>query len=269
MNRHQITSGRAFTLVELLVVIAIVALLIGVLLPALEGARRAGLRSVSASNQRQLVLGIVTYAHDNDDRVPLGYSLGPAPGWKQYNYLLRTNPPGGNPSLRWMGLLWEAGALETPEAFYCPAERDPLMSFDTEDNPWPPDETAPPGKSTRIGYGVRPLVGWPFPSDAPRPTNLPRLQSLRNGSAIVADLIHKPERLDLRHTTGVNASLADGSSHWVHKEALERVDVDGVTWSDAANTGFNVGFDVGFNDMMLSQDPASGEDRGLWRALDR
>ncbi len=263
--RNQRTARGGFTLIELLVVIAIIGLLIGVLLPALGASRRAAVRTQSMSNQRQLVIGLVTYAHDHDDRVPLGYSLGPAPGWKQYNYLLRTNPASGNASLRWMGLLFEHGAFETPEAFYCPAERDPLMQFNTDQNPWPPDDTAPAGKSTRVGFGTRPLVGWPFPSRAPRPEVLPLLSRLSPGTAVLADLMHKPERLALRHRDGLHASGADGSVYWVARGALDRVEVDGLRWEDTDGTGF----DVSFNDLMLSDTPNGQGPRGLWTALDR
>lgn len=61
---------RAFTLVELLVVIAIVALLMGVLLPALQGARKQARTVACQSNLRQWALTLALYTEESQGRVP-------------------------------------------------------------------------------------------------------------------------------------------------------------------------------------------------------
>ncbi len=68
-NRAPQRPKHGFTLIELLVVIAIIAVLMGVLMPALQRVREQGKRASCMSNLRQLTFGWLFYADDNDDRL--------------------------------------------------------------------------------------------------------------------------------------------------------------------------------------------------------
>ncbi|MFA6044930.1 MAG: type II secretion system protein [Phycisphaerales bacterium] len=68
---HRVRCSRAFTLIELLVVIATIALLIGILLPALGHARTAGRQAVVLARLHDMGVGNGAYLNDYKDHLPV------------------------------------------------------------------------------------------------------------------------------------------------------------------------------------------------------
>jgi prepilin-type N-terminal cleavage/methylation domain-containing protein len=88
--------NNGFTLIELLVVISIIALLIGILLPALGAARRTARSAASLSNMRQMGIALVAYTAERRGYYPMHSSVTPnvhgtKPRWPDYLYTYLQN----------------------------------------------------------------------------------------------------------------------------------------------------------------------------------
>ena len=136
-SRKCFLRTKAFTLIELLVVIAIIALLLSVIVPALNLAKRKAASAVCLANVRNLSLAWYSYQEANDGEIvnpnttniDSNGSTGTYPGWvinpfriDGDDYVPQTDPVTDEDEIRGI----EKGALytylEDPDVYHCPAD---------------------------------------------------------------------------------------------------------------------------------------------------
>ena len=212
------SKHRAFTLIELLVVIAIIAILAGMLLPALAKAKDQGVRAKCINNFRQLMLATQIYASDYDEKYPWpnwGNPNGVA-GWL-YSFD-SSQPTTAQCFVVTNGNLWRT--FQSTNALQCPNDfKDPRIF-----QPYPTgrDQTlssycmngALSGYQVWNGNGPFTRVVDFQPSDV-----IAWEQDERNTFYFNDAANYPTEGVSIRHKIGASTGTVGGQAEWMNKLA--------------------------------------------------
>lgn len=216
----------AFTLVDVLVSLVIIAILMGLLLPALSHASESARRVVCQSNVRQIGLAIVMYADDSKGSMPTSIYLPTntvqrADDKPQAMTTLLLPEPERRPNQSpWdgLGMLYDLEYLSAAKVFYCPSHTGDFP-FNKFQNQWSLEKSEAvnsPDAFIVANYHYR----GAGPANGVRPTPGANVQLLTTNlyridpaqSSLVSDGMRNIR--DYNHKVGVNFFRADLTVHW-------------------------------------------------------
>jgi prepilin-type N-terminal cleavage/methylation domain-containing protein len=205
LQRHR-RARRGFTLIDVLVSLAVIAVLIGLMLPALTAIRETSRKVVCSSNIRQIGIATAIYADDYKGSLPFSRFYAKSIAYEQGSFSsdslmqARVAPPTPmspqpNP---WdgLGILFGREYCPAGEVFYCPSHRS-IHRYERYADGW---NGAPVDVFTNFQYrgGT---------SD-----NVTNLNKMRSRICLVADGMARG--LDYNHGVGGNVVISDLSVAW-------------------------------------------------------
>ena len=208
-------QGRAragFTLIDLLVSLAVMALIIGLMLPAVSEVREASRRVVCASNLRQVGLGVTMYADEQGGSIPptvfsSGLSTTAGRDYLNETVVLRTDEDRKQVRMwgRWgewdgLGLLYSEHVLNAPGVFYCPSH--------------PGDETLSAYASRWGGEEGRIVGNYQYRGRGP--SGETKLYQFDPRAPLTTDSLRIVD--EFNHDTGLNVMSAGISVAWVQRQ---------------------------------------------------
>lgn len=234
------SKPKNFTLIELLVVVAIIAILAGMLLPALNAARAKAKAISCVGNQKQCISAMIMYAGDYKDYIALSSDSGTGKSEEWICYLIKASYPGMESYLDWT--TGHPAYLPNPKPAYCPAVEKPKSGSNLA------QYMQTYGTPTRGNWEKAPQqpeffvpVGWAsWASGFMRLHKIPSRFGLlydsvnhQNGGKMPYHIVTaKPSaawaRVMLRHSNRTNAAFADGRVEAQGTPQLKEIGFQGV-----------------------------------------
>ena len=196
-----------FTLIELLVVIAIIAILAAILFPVFAKAREKARQSSCLSNVKQIMIGVMAYCQDYDEKIPLMWSNNPSH--------IATGQTVATNYYIWCELIMPY--TKNDQIFQCPSKQFQAMPYNSYPTAYQwagciPNSTSlgaigSPAQTILIYDGLGTMDAW-----WPAQTQADLVSGTPSGASTIATAAN--EAIVRRHNDGANCGYLDGHAKW-------------------------------------------------------